>query len=1065
MRSPATLLAAVPVLLVACLLPGASRAAELRNFDDAALHAVQFVDGREGWAVGDEGVVWHTINAGKSWERQPTGVRGSLRSVHFFDPYVGWIVGREETAAGSVGVVLYTQDGGIHWRQALRNTLPGFNRVCFADEKNGYLLGDGSDAYPSGLFVTHDGGKNWRAVPGPRCPSWYAADFTASGEGALGGAANHLGIVQRDRLTRKECEADLGIRAVRGLQLRDRDGIAVAEGGVVLVSDGSSGVSWLRADLHMLTDLDRNWDFHAVHGVGRHWWVVGRPGSVALHSPDRGRTWETVRTGQPMPLHGVFFSDEEHGWAVGEMGTIVATADGGRSWRIQHRGGDRTPVLFVHARAAGSCIDAVAAVGAREGFLTAGVCVTAPELRSAAPRHVADGPRFAAAMRQAGGAAGEMLWQFPLPSHLRYAGKKDLLHAWNTLHDDKAAEQLLRQLVLAVRIWRPDVIVTDSEGAAEDAVVAEVVREAFVRAADPKSFPEQIGALGLAPWTVSKLYGVTEGKAGDVTLDLMEMEPSLEGTIREFVAGPAGLLGNSHVPLQRSFCVLAARMEGATGHRWLMEGVELARGGMARRPVTMAETPTADEEKTFRQRSRLVALAEAPVSQLTGPERLLGQIGPSLAALPDDQAARAAHAIAWQFARRGQWALARETFQLLVDRYPAHPLSEDACRWLLLHNSSSEARRRHELGQFVVLVAEDRFGQPRGDEQRPGGVKQASFSKEDSKDRERPVLPNIPQVDVEHRGEKTMLSNAAQAQRWYQSSLDLEKRLAEVGPLASRDPALQFCVQSSRRSLGQTEEALKWYQQFANRQPPGPWRSAALAELWLARKDGPCPKPLLSCRETDARPVLDGQLDDACWQKAVPVRLQNALGDTGEEYPTAVRMSHDNEFLYLAVQCKHPAGGYVAPVKVRGRDADLRAFDRISIYLDLDRDYNTAYHFQIDQRGCVSEECWHDKSWDPRWFVAVKSTAEGWTAEAAIPLAALTGDRVTAGKAWACNVVRVLPGRGVQAFSLPAEVPEESLRLEGMGLVLFGRDGPAPRETLPHTPADERRLPDVRERR
>jgi hypothetical protein len=53
--------------------------------------------------------------------------------------------------------------------------------------------------------------------------------------------------------------------------------------------------------------------------------------------------------------------------------------------------------------------------------------------------------------------------------------------------------------------------------------------------------------------------------------------------------------------------------------------------------------------------------------------------------------------------------------------------------------------------------------------------------------------------------------------------------------------------------------------------------------------------------------------------------------------------------------------------------------------------------------------------------------------------------------------MRVLPGRGVQAFSLPAEVPEEALRLEGMGLVLFGRDaGPAPRATMPPASTDDR---------
>src|SRR5262249_540627 len=143
--------------------------------------------------------------------------------------------------------------------------------------------------------------------------------------------------------------------------------------------------------------------------------------------------------------------------------------------------------------------------------------------------------------------------------------------------------------------------------------------------------------------------------------------------------------------------------------------------------------------------------------------------------------------------------------------------------------------------------------------------------------------------------------------------------------------------------------------------------------------------------------------------------------------------------------CFHPADKHVAPVKNRTHDADLRAFDRVSILLDLDRDYSTAYHLQIDQRGCVAEDCWGDKSWNPRWFVAVRSEATVWTAEAAIPLSALTGDKLLAGKAWGFNAVRVLPGRGVQAWSLPAEVPEEAARPEGMGLLIFAQEEAARR--------------------
>src|SRR5947199_7260089 len=95
-----------------CLLLAAAAPAfaDLRYFDDTCLRAVQFIDDKEGWAAGDEGVVWHTLDGGKSWARLPTGVRGSLRSVCFLTSEVGWAAGREEQPfGGSVGILLFTR--------------------------------------------------------------------------------------------------------------------------------------------------------------------------------------------------------------------------------------------------------------------------------------------------------------------------------------------------------------------------------------------------------------------------------------------------------------------------------------------------------------------------------------------------------------------------------------------------------------------------------------------------------------------------------------------------------------------------------------------------------------------------------------------------------------------------------------------------------------------------------------------------------------------------------------------------------------------------------------------
>ena len=100
-----------------------------------------------------------------------------------------------------------------------------------------------------------------------------------------------------------------------------------------------------------------------------------------------------------------------------------------------------------------------------------------PDPATASLDRAGETDRLTTAARLAGGAAGEALWQFPLPQHLDTGRRADLLKAGSVLHGDPAGE-LLRQLVLAIRTWRPDDLVTDcadvSTGAAESLVAAAV---------------------------------------------------------------------------------------------------------------------------------------------------------------------------------------------------------------------------------------------------------------------------------------------------------------------------------------------------------------------------------------------------------------------------------------------------------------------------------------------------------------------------------------------------------------------------------------------------------------
>jgi photosystem II stability/assembly factor-like uncharacterized protein len=65
-----------------------------------------------------------------------------------------------------------------------------------------------------------------------------------------------------------------------------------------------------------------------------HAWLVGEFGTV-LASADGGRTWKQQHSPVESTLFGVHFVDAQRGWAVGIDSVILRTEDGGASWRAQ----------------------------------------------------------------------------------------------------------------------------------------------------------------------------------------------------------------------------------------------------------------------------------------------------------------------------------------------------------------------------------------------------------------------------------------------------------------------------------------------------------------------------------------------------------------------------------------------------------------------------------------------------------------------------------------------------------------------------------------------------------
>jgi hypothetical protein len=100
---------------------------------------------------------------------------------------------------------------------------------------------------------------------------------------------------------------------------------------------------------------------------------------------------------------------------------------------------------------------------------------------------------------------------------------------------------------------------------------------------------------------------------------------------------------------------------------------------------------------------------------------------------------------------------------------------------------------------------------------------------------------------------------------------------------------------------------------------------------------------------TDVPPVIDGKLDDACWNLAAPIgaltQMDPLVAKPATE-DTEVRLLYDDARLYIGVRCfdKEPAKIVATQMK---RDASLETDDRIEIVIDTFHDKRNAFYFEM----------------------------------------------------------------------------------------------------------------------
>jgi len=164
----------------------------------------------------------------------------------------------------------------------------------------------------------------------------------------------------------------------------------------------------------------------------------------------------------------------------------------------------------------------------------------------------------------------------------------------------------------------------------------------------------------------------------------------------------------------------------------------------------------------------------------------------------------------------------------------------------------------------------------------------------------------------------------------------------------------------------------------------------------------------ITAHRVDAPPVIDGDLNDPCWQDcevADGFYLRQGQGDVPTQ-ATIVRVCYDESNLYVAFEC-HEAKMDKLSAAIALRDADdLGEDDMVVIALDTFHDRKSNYvvaatalgtkkDFHVSERGRSV-----DVGWNAVWEVETSRHDDRWFAEFEIPFSALRyrgGDEMTWG--------------------------------------------------------------------
>ena len=278
------------------------------------LNSVYFTDANNGYAVGLDGVILKTIDAGTSWNEQNSGTINGLSDIYFTDADTGY-------AVGSGSSLLKTTDGGLNW-----NLLPGapisLSSVFFTSPSVGYAVGtNGSSAT---ISKTINGGITWTAQLTTPVTNFNSVYFCNDSTGYVVGNGGRIFKTTNGGAVWTQQISGFTTSLFSVYFTDENHGYVGDYGRILRTSDG--GATWTYLTIFQSYELYGMYFTDLNTG-----YAVGRSGKI-LKTTNAGVSWSFLNSGTSINLSSVYFTDLNNGYAVGESGIMLKTTDAGITW-------------------------------------------------------------------------------------------------------------------------------------------------------------------------------------------------------------------------------------------------------------------------------------------------------------------------------------------------------------------------------------------------------------------------------------------------------------------------------------------------------------------------------------------------------------------------------------------------------------------------------------------------------------------------------------------------------------------------------------------------------------